>query len=320
MAAMRIGKLSNEDLERLVLSKFHRTRPESMRAPAIGEDCALLDMGNDYIVLSMDPITAASPEALGKLSVHVNCNDAVCAGAEPVGLLVTLLVPPTFTKEGIEAIADSLHEASAAIHVDILGGHTEVTDAVTRPVTCSAVIARRSRKGTLPGMQEGDEIILTKWAALEGTTLLAATGKYALTDEQKKHCMVLENMLSVVPEGRIALAHGAHSMHDVTEGGVLGAIWEMSYAAGKGICVDTAAIPILPVTKEICRQANIDPLKLIGSGSLLIACPNGESLIQALADASIPAAIIGRCSGNACTDQTGTVLPPPQADALYDAQ
>ena len=169
-------------------------------------------------------------------------------------------------------------------------------------------------------MQEGDEIILTKWAALEGTTLLAATGKYALTDEQKKHCMALENMLSVVPEGRIALAHGAHSMHDVTEGGVLGAIWEMSYAAGKGICVDTAAIPILPVTKEICRQADIDPLKLIGSGSLLIACPNGESLIQALADASIPAAIIGRCSGNACTDQTGTVLPPPQADALYDAQ
>ncbi|MCL2695742.1 MAG: AIR synthase related protein, partial [Clostridiales bacterium] len=129
---MRIGKFDNDILEELVLRKFQSKRPEVITAPGVGEDCAVLDFErDDLIVLSCDPVTSAKWENLGLLSVHVNCNDAAASGAEPVGLLVTLLVPPTMTEDQVGRIADDLSRTAAGVGVDILGGHTEVTDSVT---------------------------------------------------------------------------------------------------------------------------------------------------------------------------------------------
>ncbi len=170
---LRLGKLDNDDLERLVLHKFRRVRPESLSAPAIGQDCATLDVQNDLIVLTSDPITSARSAHLGRRTVHVCCNDAAAAGAEPVGLLVTLLLPPTSSLEEIGRIADDLSTAAQLANVDILGGHTEVTDSVTRPVTSATVVARQARGKALVGMKPGDEIVMTKSAAIEGTTILA---------------------------------------------------------------------------------------------------------------------------------------------------
>jgi len=119
---MRLGKLDNDELERLVLGKFPRTRPESLHGPRVGEDCAWLDLADDLAVFSCDPITSASAAHLGRLSVHVNCNDAAAAGAEPVGLLVTLLAPPTATPELIGQIADDLAAAARLAGVDVIGG------------------------------------------------------------------------------------------------------------------------------------------------------------------------------------------------------
>lgn len=314
---MRIGKLNNEDLETLILSKFHKTRPEALSSPTVGEDCALLDMGNDFIVMSMDPITAASYEELGYLSVHVNCNDAICAGAEPVGLLVTLLIPPSFTKEGIARIADDLSSAAKDIQVDVLGGHTEVTDAVSRPLTCSAVIARKKKDTVLSGLQQGDAIVMSKYAAVEGSLLLYHSGKFKLSPALSSDCEKMQKMLSVVPEGRIALQHDVHAMHDITEGGVLGAVWEMSYAAKKGIVINTDTVPILPLTQTLCQQAGLDPLRLIGSGSLLMACKDGDALVNALNKQGIPASVIGYCKGDACLNQNDEPIQAPEADDLY---
>ena len=170
---MRLGKLDNDTLDRLILQKFQKTRPESFGPPRIGMDCATLDFGSDLIVTSCDPITSADAARVGALSVHVNCNDAAAGGAEPVGLLVTLLLPPDATEDTVGMIADEL--AAAAVHagVDILGGHTEVTDAVTRVVTCTTVLARAPKAGVLPGAKPNDAIVMTKWAGLEGTLLLA---------------------------------------------------------------------------------------------------------------------------------------------------
>ncbi|MBQ3652589.1 MAG: AIR synthase, partial [Clostridia bacterium] len=161
---MRIGKLENSELESLILSKFKRIRPESLTVPRVGEDCAALDFDGDLIVMSMDPITSAGDTSLGLLSVHVNCNDAICMGAEPVGLLVTLLLPPDYPTEGIGRIADDLAAAARVANVDILGGHTEYTDAVTRPVTCTSVVARMPKDRKLPGLQAGDDLVMTKFA------------------------------------------------------------------------------------------------------------------------------------------------------------
>lgn len=316
---MRLGKLNNDQLEKLVLSKYRRTRPEVHSAPKVGEDCAVLDIEGDLVVLSTDPITSATAN-IGTLSVHINCNDAAAAGATPVGLLVTLLAPPEATEQEIADIAAELAEAAAQVGVDILGGHTEVTDSVTRYVTSTAVIARMPRSAQLQGMRAGNDIVLTKWAGLEGSALIAVDYAHRLPMLDKNQMEKLRGLLeylSVVPEGLYAAKHGATAMHDVTEGGVFGAAWEMSYTAGVGMELDAAAIPLLPETKIVCEALEIDPMRLISSGCMLIACEDGGALVRGLSGIGVPAAIIGRAGGQGLRLQDGTPILPPEADELY---
>ena len=317
---MKLGKLDNETLERLVLRKFKNTRRESFGAPHIGMDCALLDFDSDLIVTSCDPITSADWTHIGALSVHVNCNDAAAGGADPVGLLVTLLRPPDATEEMMDRITSDIQQAAEQAGVDILGGHTEVTDAVTRVVTNSAVLARIDRKATLTGSIPGDAIVMTKWAAMEGTMLIASEHASLLTevsndliDEAKK----LDRYLSVVPESRIAMRNGAHAMHDVTEGGVLGAVWELAAQTGCGARIDKDAIPVLPVTMQIAEIAGVDPYRMIASGSMLIACQDGEKMCKELMNAGIQAAVIGEITESGCVFTDGSVIAPPDTDELY---
>ena len=319
---MRIGKLENSELESLILSKFRKIRPESLTVPRVGEDCAALDFQGDLIVMSMDPITSSGDTSLGVLSVHVNCNDAICMGAEPVGLLVTLLLSPDYPTENIGHIADDLAAAARVARVDILGGHTEFTDAVTRPITCTSVVARMPRDRKLPGLKAGDDLVMTKSAALEGTAILAtehADKLTALSPALLQQAESYFSLLSVVPEGRIALENGVHAMHDVTEGGILGAAWEICYAAGLGLVLDRDAIPVTEATHRIAAAAGIDPLRLLGSGSLLIGCPDGQDMVTALRQAGIPATVIGRVTEAGFRSTDGRAIDPPREDALYDA-
>ena len=317
---LRLGKLDNDDLERLVLHKFRRVRSESLSAPASGPDCATLDFSNDLIVLSCDPITSASSAHLGRLTVHVCCNDAAAAGAEPVGLLVTLLLPPASSLEEIGRIADDLSSAAQLANVDILGGHTEVTDSVTRPVTSAAVVARQARGKALVGMKPGDEIVMTKSAAIEGTTILAEDFPHLLgriPAETLAKARTFSGKLSIVPESVVAIQFGAVAMHDVTEGGVLGAVWELAYANGCGAEVFSNRISVSAETASLCAEAGLDPLRLIGSGSLLIACANGDALVHALQSRGIEAAVIGRAiAGTACLFD-GSIMEEPHADEIY---
>ncbi len=317
---MKLGKLENDTLKRLILDKFQTTRPESFGAPRIGMDCAMLDFSDDLIVTSCDPITSADWKHIGALSVHVNCNDAAAGGAEPVGLLVTLLLPPSATEDMIDRIADDLEAAARAAGVDILGGHTEVTDAVTRIVTCTTVLARTPRKKVLCGAKPSDAIVMTKWAGLEGTMLTATDFADRLSDVSPALLASARDFLqylSVVPESRIALKNGAHAMHDVTEGGVLGAVWELAAQTHCGALVEKAAIPVREETTEICKRLGIDPYRLIASGSMLIACPDGERMCRALEAAGIPAAVIGRVTDGDFRFSDGSPLDPPDADELY---
>lgn len=316
---MRLGKLSNEQLERLVLCKYKHIRPESRGVPRVGEDCAVLDLGGDLAVLSSDPITSAAAH-IGRLSVHISCNDAAAAGAEPVGLMVSLLAPPSATEAEIETIAEELAFAAAQTGVDILGGHTEVTDSVTRYVTSTTVIARLRPEAAMRGMQEGDAILLTKWAGLEGSILLVSDFEARLpqlSKQQKQEVRGWVEHLSVVPEGRYAAAHGASAMHDVTEGGVYGAAWEMAYCAGVGIELFEERIPIHPTTKAMCEALCIDPLRLLSSGCMLIACPDAEAMLSGLKGLGIPAALIGRAGKTGLRLASGAEIAPPEADDLY---
>ena len=317
---LRLGKLDNDDLERLVLKKFQRVRPESLSSPTIGQDCAMLDLDGDLIVLSCDPITSAGIAHLGRLTVHVSCNDAAAAGAEPVGLLVTLLMPPSGNMEEISRISDDLAFAAQLANVDILGGHTEVTDSVTRPITSATVIARQPRGSVLRGMRPGDEIVMTKWAAIEGTSILSEDFSDRLASVPNSvldSARAFSSLLSIVAESRIAMRSGATAMHDVTEGGVLGAAWELGYANGCAVSINPAKVPIREETRVLCDALLLDPLRLIGSGSLLVACENGERLCTALRSEGIFSRVIGRAIEGKNSFAGNVFLEEPHADEIY---
>ncbi|OQB20257.1 MAG: Hydrogenase expression/formation protein HypE [Firmicutes bacterium ADurb.Bin182] len=317
---MRLGKLDNDTLERLILSKFKKRRPEVLSMPGIGEDCAAVDLGSNLAVLSMDPITSAAKD-LGRLSVYINCNDAASAGAEPVGIMVTLLIPPGASEDDISNFANQLCEAADHANVDILGGHTEVTDSVARMITCTAVLAKVPKNGLIlpSGMREGDDIIMTKWAGMEGTAVIASDFSHLaeLERDELEFAAAFKEQISAVREGLEAAGHGAHAMHDVTEGGVLGAAWELAYASGCGIELDLASVPVHPVTEKICLKLGLDPYRLLSSGCMLIACKDGENMVRVLNDCGVKAQIIGKACGKGVRLKNGPAVEPPQADEIY---
>lgn len=321
----KLGKLTNEELDGLILSRIKHTRPEVVVTPRIGEDCAALDLGGNLCVLSCDPITAADKGA-GRIAVHVACNDIASAGARPIGLMITLLLPPNIEKSEILEVANDICEAAGELGVDIIGGHTEVTDAVNWIVISSTVVGSPiERMITTGGAKAGDKLIMTKTAGIEGTLIIAkdyADRLYNLLRPEDE-CVLrdMERALSVVSEGCLAAAAGASAMHDATEGGVLGAAYEMAQAAGLGVRIRLKDIPLSELTKRICSFFDINPYRLISSGSMLIAARDEKKIIEALDKKGIPSAVIGEfnASGSMQAEVHGCLedLTPPDRDELY---
>lgn len=295
---MQTGKLSAELLQQVVFPYLGAKRPDVLVNPGIGQDCGVVDLGGELAILSTDPITTTGHN-LGYLAVHISANDVAATGAEPVGLLLTLLLPPGTSTATVEAIMQQVHAAATSLGMAVLGGHTEFTAAVTQPLAAMTAVGKASNGHyvTAAGGQPGNALILTKSAACEGTAILAAD--LAAKLEPRLGSALLQRArdfihhVSVVPEARIAVAL-ATAMHDVTEGGVLGAAFELAHASGCGLALWADKVPIAEETAAICRVLDLDPLGLIGSGSLLVATSTPDQLISALTTAGIPAASIGQ--------------------------
>jgi hydrogenase maturation factor len=296
------GKLPND----LLAGFFAGARgddPALLVPPGVGEDVAVADLeGAELLVAHGDPITLGGGDPAAA-AVLVNVNDIAAAGAEPRWLLATVLLPPGSTASGALALLDTLAEAAARAGVTLAGGHTEVTDAVTRPVISLAVFGTvgRAELKDKRSAQAADRILLTKELAMEGAALLAeelgerlrAAGMNA---EELDACRALQDRASILPEARLARAFtGVHAMHDVTEGGLAAALHELAAATGRGVLVHRDRVPISPGTRRICELLGADPLGLIASGSLLICCDPAEAseLLAALAAAGVPATDIG---------------------------
>ncbi|HAI21383.1 MAG TPA: AIR synthase [Clostridiales bacterium UBA8153] len=322
---MKTGKLEPQGLERLVFTRTGAYRPEVVLGPRVGEDSAALDLEGELTVVTVDPITGADTGA-GALAVHVTCNDLAATGAEPVAVLLTLLLPTTAGEALVEEIMESAHRAALQLGVALVGGHTEFTPGLTQTVVCAAAVGRAPRPRLLPsgGARPGDALVLVGEAGMEGTAILAhdfagvlgaRLGEVALREAQ-----AYDGRVSVVRSALDAAASGATALHDVTEGGVLGASYEMALAAGAGLVVDTGAIPVGEVTRQIARLAAIDPFYLISSGALLIAAPDGEGMVASLRARGHAAAVIGRFTSGGMRLTCGTALGPPGADELWRAR
>ncbi len=322
---MKIGKLPNSVLEKIVIEPVNNhsvDREEVLLKPSVGEDCAAVYMGDNICLLSTDPITGAV-EDIGRLAININTNDIASSGGEPVGIMVTALLPAEITEEQISKIIEDLYSEAERVNIAILGGHTEITDAVNKPVLSCTVIGKAKKIIPSKGAKIGDSVIMTKYAAMEGTAIFANDMADKLKNIDKKiieRAKMLSGNLSVIKEGQIGTSIGAHAMHDVTEGGILGACWEIADCAGLGIEIYADKIPVLNETAIICKELGVDPLRLISSGSMVIVCDNENKMLSELEKAGIKAVVIGKITAKdkiVVYNGVKRELEEPDVDELY---
>jgi hydrogenase maturation factor len=300
-----VGKLPAELLESL-LHRYGGRDPRLVVGPKAGEDAAVIDFGDRYLLAKTDPITFATDE-IGWYAVNVNANDIAVMGGQPRWFLATILLPAgQATPEMANAIFAQIHAACEEMGIALAGGHTEVTHGLDRPLVIGAMLGevRRERLVTKAGARPGDAVVLVKPVPIEGTALIAREKRLELRARGYGDDWILRVArflhtpgINITQPAQIAQeAAPIHAMHDPTEGGIATGLLEIARAAGVGLTVDLDAIPVLPEGRELCAEFGLDPLGTIASGSLLVILPEREvpALQAALEAAGHPMATIGR--------------------------
>jgi hydrogenase expression/formation protein HypE len=300
-----VGKLPTELLARL-LDDYRLEDERVVLGARIGEDAAVLDMGDRYLVAKTDPVTFATDE-IGWYAVHVNANDLVTTGAVPRWFLATVLLPEEGSgEELVEEILRQMHDACSVLGISLVGGHTEITYGLDRPMVIGQMLGEveREKLVTSSGAMVGDALVLTKGIAVEGTSIIAREKEAELLERgyvdefiARSQAYLREPGISVYREARLASREfEVHAMHDPTEGGLATGLSELAQAAQVGLMVEEEQIKVLPECRVLCEEFDLDPLGTIASGALLLslAPEMADGLIGALDAESIPAAIIGR--------------------------
>lgn len=303
-ARLQIGKLPPQLLE-AILSRTPLEDPRVILGPGIGLDCAVVDCGERLAVYKSDPITFATDQ-IGYYLVHVNANDIATTGARPLWLLVTLLLPARQTSTALpELIMGQIQDACRDLGIAVIGGHTEITAGLGRPIAVGTLIGEvaRDRLVTPRGARPGDRVLLTKGVPIEATALLAREFPDRLREKHmtESEIAAAQNYLfnpgiGITRDARAAIEAGrVTAMHDPTEGGVVTALWELAQVSGKTLRIDPSTIPVPALARRVCEVFGIDPLCAIASGALLLTTQpsNTNAICQALTNARIACAEIG---------------------------
>ena len=303
MNNLPLGKLPPELLATL-LTQAPVSDSRVLVRPGIGLDCAVVDVGEQYLVLKSDPITFAT-DNIGWYLVQVNSNDIATTGGVPRWLMVTMLLPEGKTSaETVTTISNQLYEACREKSISVIGGHTEITYGIDRPILSATMIGEvaKDKLVTPLGAREGDKILLTKGVPIEATAILSRefperlAGVLSSAELQQAQNYLYSPGISVLHDAQIATQAGnITAMHDPTEGGLAGALWELSEASGYTLHVTQNAIPIPDIAQRICDAFNLDPLATIASGALLLtaAATDAKAICQALEKENIQCVEIG---------------------------
>lgn len=305
MSALPVGKLRAQLLSTF-LAKYAPLDERVVVGPRVGEDAAVLDLGDRYLVATTDPITFVT-EDLGWYALVVNANDLAVRGARPRWFLATCLLPEgQATEASAEALFFQLGEACRELSVSLVGGHTEVTHGLDRPIVAGVMLGEVAKEKlvTTGGARPGDVLLLTKGIPVEGTSIIARVKEAELRARGYSEAFLARARgalhrpgISVVPEALLAAELApCHAMHDPTEGGVATGLWELAEASGVGLRVEAERIPLLPEGKALCDEFGLDPLGTIASGSLLIALAPADAAraLHACAREGIDCAFIGQ--------------------------
>ena len=328
---LQAGKLSAKQLREL-LTPLQRVDPRVIIGPQLGEDATVLDFGSKYLVVTTDPVTFAT-DRIGWYVVHVNANDIAVMGATPRWFFTTLLLPEQGTTFAmVDSIMTEIRQTCDEFGISVSGGHTEITTGLQRPIIVGQMIGEVDKKDLIrkTSLQVGDKILLTQGLAIEGTALLAREKRELLQSHlsaeqiDQAEQFLFNPGISVVKAARIATSSGdIHSMHDPTEGGLVAGLHELAVASGKGLRVFADRVPIFPETHAICRCLQIDPLRLIASGALLIgaSAQTVEKVAAALKREGIPVGEIAEvvpANDGMQIESGGATLPliPPDRDEI----
>jgi hydrogenase maturation factor len=301
--SLPVGKLPPEMLARLLVAA-PLDDPRVLVGPGVGLDCAVIDLGEQLLVCKSDPITFATDQ-LGDYLVQVNANDLATTGATPNWLLVTLLLPENAADEAMaERLMAQIGKACRELDIALVGGHTEITYGLDRPVAVGALLGlvERDHLVTPRGARLGDRLLLTKSVPIEATAILARERSAQLRDVLtnadivKAQGYLNDPGIGVTRDAQLALDAGrVTAMHDPTEGGLAIALWELAQASGRGVRFDPAAVPVTPLSAQVCAAFAIDPLTAIASGALLLTSPAPDAgrISTALEQEGIPCTEIG---------------------------
>lgn len=312
MNLQRLGKLSAEIFRLDIQPYLGKLRSEVKRGPGLGVDFSSIRLaGNKEILISSDPISyieQLGPEDSARTSLYSVTADLLTSGVEPMYATFTLSLPPTMDRDKLRRYWSTLSRECSRMGIAIVAGHTGFYEDNHSTVIGSASLLAITKAGKYVSSstaKPNDRIIMTKTAAIETTFMLARcfpeTVKRELGEKSYDEAVSFINSMSVYDDSLAAVSSGLHSkgvtaMHDVAEGGVINAIYELAEASSVGVMIFADRIPVADVTKKVCSMFDLDPLRSLGEGSMLICCkPSKERrIIAALARSGVKATSIGK--------------------------
>ncbi len=298
-----VGKLDPNMLKQFVFTCLGYPNPRVIVGPKIGEDATVIDFKDRVLVVHSDPITGAI-DNIGWLAVNICANDIATRGVRPLWVLVVMLLPRGIDSAQLRKITSQIDEAAKELDIAIVGGHSEVTLGIDRPILVATAIGEVEKEKFVSSSEAkiDDCIIVTKGAAIEGTAILSTELADELLQVNVDRKIVQRaqefiKMISVVKDALTAVeVGGVHAMHDATEGGIAGGLQEIAWASDVGIMAYEDRIHIYDETEAICKALNIDSLKTISSGALIISAhpEKAEEIVTTLQNKGIPTSIIGK--------------------------
>lgn len=301
---LKLGKMKSSDLEKFFKKYLGTQDNRVILGPKIGEDAAVIDFPDRYLIAKADPITFATDE-IGWYAVNVNANDVATRGAKPRWFLPIILLPEKAEKKLAEKIFYQIHRACKNLEISVVGGHTEITYSLDRPIISGFMLAEIEKNKLIKtsGAKVGDDVILTKGIAIEGTALIAREKEFELKKRGYdssfiKRCKnyLYSPGISIVEDALIAREYEVHSMHDPTEGGLFTGLWEIAKASNKGMLIYKSEIKIFPESKKLCDEFNLDVFRTLASGCLLLTVDpkDTEKLLNEYEENGIDAQQIGK--------------------------
>lgn len=330
---MKIGKIAESVLKRSVLKQVKENRDSKMLCGAsVGADCAIFaPVNGDFTNLAtcVQEAAVAGKADMERILCRV-ANNLACAGATPIAAMISLILPESVEETDIKDLMSEASRVCKELGMRIAGGQTNVWPDVTKVHVAVTGFGEADRAKTLlaGGAKAGQDIVITKWVGLEGTAMLAK--KYGEKMTARYPLFLIEEAaafgkyMSVLPEAKVALMYGVSAMHDISEGGVFRALWEIAESADLGLKVELKKIPVRQETIEVCEFLQLNPYELLSGGSLIIACDDGEGLTEALAEQGIFAAVAGKFTDKndrvLINEEETRFLDRPRTDEIYKAE